>query len=116
MAKTSVPRRFASRTADKFVVRLPEGLRDDMRAAAAANSRSTNAEIVNRLLESLHDDSNSWTPVVGMLVNTPQGVGVLRNILVTEEDEIVASVAVGADAWTYLCPLNQISPFKVSRT
>jgi plasmid stability protein len=35
-----------SRTADQFVVRLPEGMRDRVAAAAKANGRSMNAEIV----------------------------------------------------------------------
>jgi hypothetical protein len=35
--------------ADKFIVRLPEGMRDRISEAAKANSRSMNAEIVARL-------------------------------------------------------------------
>lgn len=34
---------------DKFVVRLPDGMRDRIRAAAEANGRSMNAEIVATL-------------------------------------------------------------------
>ena len=40
---------FHSRTLDKFVVRLPDGMRDRIAEAAEANNRSMNAEIVARL-------------------------------------------------------------------
>lgn len=36
-----------SEVADKFVVRLPEGMRDRIREHAKANRRSMNAEIVH---------------------------------------------------------------------
>ena len=38
-----------SRTADQFVVRFPDGMRDRIAEAAKANNRSMNAEIVSRL-------------------------------------------------------------------
>lgn len=41
-----------SRTADQFVVRFPDGMRDRIADAAKANNRSMNAEIVARLEES----------------------------------------------------------------
>lgn len=37
---------------DKFIVRLPDGMRDRIKAAADANNRSMNAEIVARLSDS----------------------------------------------------------------
>ena len=40
---------YPSEQADKFVLRLPDSMRDCIRAAAEANSRSMNAEIVARL-------------------------------------------------------------------
>lgn len=40
---------FPSDKADKFVVRFPDGMREKIRAAAEANNRSMNAEIVSRL-------------------------------------------------------------------
>jgi hypothetical protein len=39
------------RESDKFMLRLPDGMRDRIRAAAEANSRSMNAEIVATLEE-----------------------------------------------------------------
>lgn len=38
-----------SRTAEQFVVRFPEGMRDRIKEAAEVNNRSMNAEIVARL-------------------------------------------------------------------
>ncbi|AVS68918.1 hypothetical protein C8245_21205 [Paracidovorax avenae] len=41
-----------SRTAEQFVVRFPDGMRDEIAAAAKKNNRSMNAEIVARLQDS----------------------------------------------------------------
>lgn len=38
-----------NRESDKFIVRLPDGMRDRIKTAAEANNRSMNAEIVARL-------------------------------------------------------------------
>lgn len=40
---------YPSEVADRFIVRLPDGMRDLIKEAAAANNRSMNAEIVHRL-------------------------------------------------------------------
>ncbi|MFJ2453984.1 Arc family DNA-binding protein [Pseudomonas protegens] len=42
-----------SRTADKFVVRLPDGMRDLITQVARDNHRSMNSEIIERLEQSL---------------------------------------------------------------
>lgn len=42
--------------ADKFIVRLPEGMRDRISEAARANNRSMNAEIVARLQQTFQAD------------------------------------------------------------
>ncbi len=46
-----------SRTADQFVVRFPDGMRDQIAEAAKANNRSMNAEIVARLQASFAEAS-----------------------------------------------------------
>lgn len=48
-----------SRDLDKVIVRLPDGMRDALKAVAAANNRSMNAEIVARL-----QDSMEWPRLV----------------------------------------------------
>lgn len=42
---------YPSQTQDKFVLRLPDGMRDRIKAAAEANNRSMNSEIVATLEE-----------------------------------------------------------------
>jgi predicted ribosome quality control (RQC) complex YloA/Tae2 family protein len=43
---------YPSEQADKFIVRLPDGMRDRIATAAKSNNRTMNAEIVARLEES----------------------------------------------------------------
>ena len=45
-----------SRTADKFVVRLPNGMREQVAEVARKNHRSMNSEIIDRLEQSLLND------------------------------------------------------------
>ncbi|MCU0904868.1 MAG: Arc family DNA-binding protein [Tabrizicola sp.] len=45
-----------SQSQDKFILRLPDGMRDHIRIAAEANNRSMNAEIIARLSASLRTD------------------------------------------------------------
>lgn len=52
MTKTPYP----SDTQDRFIVRFPEGMRDQIATIAKANGRSMNAEIVARLEKSLRDE------------------------------------------------------------
>lgn len=60
----------SSRTADKFVIRLPDGLRADIAVLAEDNDRSMNSEIVNRLKRSIIQDqvSEEQTKLIGMLL------------------------------------------------
>lgn len=46
---------FPSETQERFIVRLPDGMRDKIADAAKAAGRSMNAEIVNRLERSFSD-------------------------------------------------------------
>ena len=51
--------KFPSRLAEKIVVRLPDGMRDRLAAAAKVNGRSANAEVVARLERSFHEMPSS---------------------------------------------------------
>ncbi|WP_427024734.1 Arc family DNA-binding protein [Aureimonas ureilytica] len=51
------------RNQDQFLVRLPDGMRDELKAAADAAGRSTNAEIVARLDASLRPHESGVRPV-----------------------------------------------------
>ena len=70
---------YSSRTADKFVVRLPDGMREQIAVVAASSHRSMNSEIIARLQKSLeqpHKDlvevdapeGTIWNPSIGNLV------------------------------------------------
>lgn len=56
---------YSSRTADKFVVRLPDGMRERIADVARNHHRSMNSEIIARLEQSmlqegaLNDDSSN---------------------------------------------------------
>lgn len=45
---------------DKYVLRLPDGMRDRLKEAAEANNRTLNSEIVIRLLESM----KTWPKII----------------------------------------------------
>lgn len=45
-----------NRESDRFMLRLPDGMRDRLKAEAAHNGRSMNAEIIHRLEETLKMD------------------------------------------------------------
>ncbi|MCE0756044.1 Arc family DNA-binding protein [Pseudomonas putida] len=52
-----------SRTADKFVVRLPDGMRERVAQVARDNHRSMNSEIIERLEQSLLNDQHNTAQV-----------------------------------------------------
>lgn len=56
MANDDDPK-FPSQTADKYVVRFPDGMRDRIAEVARANNRSMNAEIISRLERTLIADA-----------------------------------------------------------
>jgi hypothetical protein len=60
---------FPSRGLDKFVLRLPEGMREKVGAAARANKRTMNAEIVQRLEASF---ASAEEPLLVIKRNTPE--------------------------------------------
>lgn len=48
---------------DKYVLRLPDGMRERIRAAAEENNRSMNAEILARLEETFDGSEELWDEV-----------------------------------------------------
>lgn len=50
-----MPQDSASRDLEKVIIRLPDGMREALKAKAAANGRSANAEIIARLAASLSE-------------------------------------------------------------
>ena len=97
---------YDSRTADKFVVRLPDGLRADIEAAANASDRSMNSVFIQAVRQYL-DGQNRQQILLDVLANTvttPFQGGVLgRNPdqLVTDSLHIDARVRMAANAKRY---------------
>jgi hypothetical protein len=85
-----------SRTADQFVLRLPDGMRPRIAEAAKANGRSMNAEIVARLEASfaekpanlLSDQSvqEAVTDAFVRAIRSPEFVKKLRDFAKAGED------------------------------
>ncbi len=70
---------YDSRTADKFVVRLPDGLRADIEAAANASDRSMNSVFVQAVRQYLDGQKRQQIllDVLASTVTTPFQGGVL---------------------------------------
>lgn len=50
---------YNSRTAEKFVIRLPDGMRSRIADMAVVNHRSMNSEIIQRLEQSFASENSS---------------------------------------------------------
>lgn len=83
MAKEPYP----SETADRFIVRFPDGMRDRLKQAAADNNRSMNAEIIARLessfKEGMFKDEIENNPVIRELADE-----IIRRIEATQEKRL----------------------------
>lgn len=91
---------YNSRSADKFVVRLPDGMRERIADVARTHHRSMNSEIIARLARSIEEDEGrvvsvdtqetkkrtvSWCPEEGeAVVHDELGLGILRRMLVRQ--------------------------------
>ena len=67
---------YSSRTADKFVVRLPDGMRERIADVARNHHRSMNSEIISRLEQSLFQegtlDSNPILQIDSSELSSPE--------------------------------------------
>ncbi|MFC3606538.1 Arc family DNA-binding protein [Stutzerimonas tarimensis] len=62
---------FSSRTADKFVVRLPDGMRDRIAEVSRNHHRSMNSEIIARLEQSLFQEG-ALDDELSMRIDSPE--------------------------------------------
>lgn len=85
---------YDSRTADKFVVRLPDGLRAEIEAAANASDRSMNSVFVQAVRQYL-DGQNRQQILLDALAN------VVIKPITTESLHIDDRVKMAADAKRY---------------
>lgn len=89
---------YSSRTADKFVVRLPDGLRERIADLAKRRHRSMNNEIVALLVK--HVDSGEeapsvveyqatpWNPQIGQLVRRRDNKRIIGSISKFEDNKL----------------------------
>lgn len=59
--------KYPSQTAERFQIRMPDGLRDRIRAAAERNGRSMNTEIIATLELMYPDKTEIAAPAVGVI-------------------------------------------------
>lgn len=72
-----------TRDSDKYIVRMPEGMRDRIAASAKLNNRTMNAEIVARLQQSFEPsgDTAHLQEVAGAHKSTAAVLGVLSTTM-----------------------------------
>lgn len=85
----------AVQTQDKFVVRLPDGMRDQIAAAAEAAGRSMNAEIVQRLADSM-DPATAASHMIE-IVTKANRVALACGMLVGQVEGAAGALEVEAD-------------------
>ena len=89
---------FPSDTADKVLVRMPDGMRDQLKAAAKASNRTMNAEIVARLQASFGSLQGSMRgfEMTGQMDSTedaawtPQQVKLMKEVATEAAKQVVA--------------------------
>lgn len=117
---------YSSRTADKFVVRLPDGMREAIAEVARTHHRSMNSEIISRLDNSLKAEGieapvtdvpveleGQWIPQVGQLVRTKHGtVRAIDSFMIYEDGSIEAHFPGFVDEYI---SINDLKPYVLNR-
>lgn len=81
---------YDSRTADKFVVRLPDGLRADIEAAANASDRSMNSVFIQAVRQYL-DGQNRQQILLDVLANTVTTPAPVKSMHIDDRVKLVGS-------------------------
>jgi hypothetical protein len=68
---------YSSRTADKFVLRLPDGMREVLAECARGSHRSMNSEMIARLEASIMEDQKKNNPAINIDVESGQSMPVV---------------------------------------
>ena len=79
---------------DRFMIRLPEGMRDQLTEAASANKRTISAEIVARLEESLTRGNIKFVEQTfeERLQDVENDIAILKAAVLFDKDKIAASI------------------------
>lgn len=111
---------MSSRTAEKFVLRLRDGMRDRIAELAKENHRSMNSEILERLEQSFEfppmftasvESTSSWVPREDMAVSSPgAAIGILRKLFL-RDGQLFAKVEEG---WGHISdyPVASLAPLR----
>lgn len=105
-----------SRTADKFVIRLPDGMREDIAKKARENYRSMNSQVLITLEKDLYGaQEESWNPVRGMLVQNKEGPKMVYGVdgfdMSPDGTVFVHLASLHSDKITL--PISEVKPFMV---
>ena len=88
-----------NRDSDKFMLRLPDGMRDRIKVAASRNGRSMNAEIV-ATLETAYPTIS--TPSIGW-----RGYRLMATMTEQQRDDFLAEME---DYWRDMAPDHELKP------
>ncbi|MGY2157134.1 CopG family ribbon-helix-helix protein [Pseudomonas tolaasii] len=100
---------YDSRTADKFVVRLPDGLRADIEAAANASDRSMNSVFVQAVRQYL-DGQNRQQLLLDALANTVTTPAPVKSMHIDDRVKLVGSEPAFLTVVFELPSLNDAQP------
>ena len=95
---------YSSRTADKFVVRLPDGMRERIAEVARNHHRSMNSEIIARLEQSLlqegalDDDSAMRLDSPELSLHERELLQCFRQLAHRQQNALIALIAQDAEA------------------
>lgn len=95
---------YSSRTADKFVVRLPDGMRERIAEVARNHHRSMNSEIIARLEQSLlqegalGDDLNMRLDSPELSLHERELLQRFRHLAHRQQNALIALIAQDSEA------------------
>lgn len=101
-----------SRTADKFVVRLPEGWRDAVSDKARERKIAMNTVCLQALEKELFGTSSSWTPVPSMPVFYEDQPAIIEDVLI-RSGMFFAEIK-GEDEKIQVVPCTSLTPFQLT--
>lgn len=106
-----VDKPYPSDAADKFIVRLPPGMRDNIAEAAKINGRSMNAEVIHRLEQSLAGEGGDPGAVksLALLLAKAEASAAMRDL------EFVAAIFSHAATASALLHIIKADPKKAEK-
>lgn len=116
---------YTSRNADKFVLRMPEGLRDQIKDMAQANRRSMNQQLLVMLTNQSESipvqPEETWIPQIGQLVQLRDSFKVSDNVemgvivgFVRVKGVLCARIETEGSSTIVYEDLNKICPVRIS--